>query len=77
MSGASRTWSACCPGVESTRIGYTGGDNDHPTYRNHPGHAEAIEITYDDPTQTNYRRARSHRNAFGGFAVRPLGRISH
>ena len=35
-------------------VGYTGGDNDHPTYRNHPGHAEAIEITYD-PTETDYR----------------------
>src|SRR3954447_16596890 len=42
------------PGVESTRVGYTGGQNDHPTYRNHPGHAEAIEITYD-PTKTDYR----------------------
>src|SRR3569623_1534567 len=42
------------PGVESTRVGYTGGDNDHPTYRNHPGHAEAVEITYD-PTKTDYR----------------------
>jgi peptide-methionine (S)-S-oxide reductase len=42
------------PGVQSTRVGYTGGHNDHPTYRNHPGHAEAIEITYD-PTKTDYR----------------------
>ena len=42
------------PGVESTRVGYTGGENDHPTYRNHPGHAEAIEITYD-PVKTDYR----------------------
>ena len=42
------------PGVESTRVGYTGGHNDHPTYRNHPGHAEAIEITYD-PAKTDYR----------------------
>ncbi|KRE25599.1 methionine sulfoxide reductase A [Mycobacterium sp. Soil538] len=42
------------PGVISTRVGYTGGENDHPTYRNHPGHAEAIEITYD-PTETDYR----------------------
>ncbi|MGO1797647.1 MAG: peptide-methionine (S)-S-oxide reductase, partial [Microbacterium gubbeenense] len=23
------------PGVKSTRVGYTGGDNDHATYRNH------------------------------------------
>jgi peptide-methionine (S)-S-oxide reductase len=42
------------PGVESTRVGYTGGENEHPTYHNHPGHAEAIEITYD-PTKTDYR----------------------
>jgi peptide-methionine (S)-S-oxide reductase len=42
------------PGVVSTRVGYTGGDNEHPTYRNHPGHAEAVEITYD-PTKTDYR----------------------
>ncbi len=42
------------PGVVSTRVGYTGGQNEHPTYRNHPGHAEAIEITYD-PAETDYR----------------------
>ncbi len=42
------------PGVVSTRIGYTGGQNRHPTYHNHPGHAEAIEITYD-PDKTDYR----------------------
>jgi peptide-methionine (S)-S-oxide reductase len=41
-------------GVISTRVGYTGGQNEHPTYRHHPGHAEAIEITYD-PALTNYR----------------------
>ena len=42
------------PGVVSTRVGYTGGSNTHPTYRNHPGHAEALEITYD-PDETDYR----------------------
>ena len=42
------------PGVISTRVGYTGGENANATYRNHPGHAEAIEITYD-PAQTDYR----------------------
>jgi peptide-methionine (S)-S-oxide reductase len=42
------------PGVISTRVGYTGGVNDHPTYRNHPGHAEAVEIAYD-PAETDYR----------------------
>src|SRR5262249_14579424 len=42
------------PGVVSTGVGYTGGSNTHPTYRNHPGHAEALEITYD-PDETDYR----------------------
>ena len=35
------------PGVKDTEAGYTGGRNDDPTYHNHPGHAEALEITYD------------------------------
>jgi peptide-methionine (S)-S-oxide reductase len=42
------------PGVLETRVGYTGGTNDHATYRNHPGHAEAVEIVFD-PTKTSYR----------------------
>jgi methionine-S-sulfoxide reductase len=42
------------PGVVSTRVGYTGGTNARPTYRNHPGHAEAIEVIYD-PAQTDFR----------------------
>ena len=42
------------PGVLDTRVGYTGGSNDHPTYRNHPGHAEAVEIVFD-PSKTTYR----------------------
>lgn len=42
------------PGVVDTRVGYTGGENDHATYRNHPGHAEAIEIVFD-PTETTFR----------------------
>jgi peptide-methionine (S)-S-oxide reductase len=42
------------PGVVSTRVGYTGGQNANATYRNHPGHAEAIEITFD-PAQSSYR----------------------
>ena len=41
-------------GVLSTRVGYTGGQNDHPTYRNHPGHAEAVEIVFD-PERISYR----------------------
>lgn len=42
------------PGVLATRVGYTGGENDYATYRNHPGHAEAIEILFD-PKATSYR----------------------
>jgi peptide-methionine (S)-S-oxide reductase len=42
------------PGVVSTRVGYTGGDVQNATYRNHHGHAEAIEIIYD-PAKTTYR----------------------
>ncbi len=42
------------PGVISTRVGYTGGDIAHATYRNHAGHAEAIEIVFD-PAVTSYR----------------------
>lgn len=42
------------PGVLQTRVGYTGGDNANATYRNHPGHAEAIEIVFD-PTKTSFR----------------------
>lgn len=35
------------PGVESTRVGYTGGDVPNATYRNHGSHAEAIEVEFD------------------------------
>jgi peptide-methionine (S)-S-oxide reductase len=42
-------------GVISTRVGYTGGSNRNPTYRNHPGHAEALEIVFD-PSRITYRR---------------------
>ena len=42
------------PGVISTRVGYTGGQVKNATYRNHEGHAEAIEIMFD-PAKTDYR----------------------
>ncbi|AWL94692.1 methionine sulfoxide reductase A [Bradyrhizobium sp. CCBAU 11445] len=42
------------PGVISTRVGYTGGKVKNATYRNHEGHAEAIEIMFD-PAKTSYR----------------------
>ena len=44
-------------GVIKTRVGYTGGRFDNPTYKDvktdTTGHAEAIEITYD-PELTSY-----------------------
>jgi len=43
------------PGVVSTRVGYTGGDVAHATYRNHGTHAEGIEINFD-PEQISYRK---------------------
>lgn len=42
------------PGVVATEVGYAGGDNDNPTYENHPGHAETVKITFDDE-KTSYR----------------------
>lgn len=43
------------PGVVSTRVGYTGGEIENATYRNHGSHAEGIEITFD-PEKTSYRK---------------------
>jgi peptide-methionine (S)-S-oxide reductase len=43
------------PGVLSTTSGYIGGENDNPTYENHPGHREAVRIEYDD-TKTTYAK---------------------
>lgn len=42
------------PGILDTETGYTGGTNDNPTYEHHPGHAEALLVTYDD-TKISYR----------------------
>jgi peptide-methionine (S)-S-oxide reductase len=42
------------PGVTGTRVGYTGGRVANATYRNHEGHAEAIEILFD-PSVTSFR----------------------
>ncbi|MEN9582607.1 MAG: hypothetical protein RL641_561 [Candidatus Parcubacteria bacterium] len=43
------------PGVLSTEVGYIGGANENPTYQNHPGHAEAVEIEYN-PEKTSYKK---------------------
>lgn len=46
-------------GVVETKVGYTGGgfsaDGKIPTYQNHKGHAEAVEIKYDTE-KTSYRK---------------------
>jgi peptide-methionine (S)-S-oxide reductase len=41
-------------GVISTRVGWTGGQNDNPTEENNSGHAEAVEILFD-PERVSYR----------------------
>lgn len=35
------------PGVIKTRAGYSGGKVKDPTYENHAGHAESVEIEYE------------------------------
>ena len=42
-------------GVIDTEVGYSGGENDNPTYENHPGYAETLAITYntDETTYAN------------------------
>lgn len=43
------------PGVQETRVGYSGGDVPNATYRNHGTHAEAIKVTFDDSV-LSYRK---------------------
>jgi peptide-methionine (S)-S-oxide reductase len=43
------------PGVVHSEVGYTGGEVEDPTYDNHRGHAEAVEIEYD-PSVTSYKK---------------------
>jgi methionine-S-sulfoxide reductase len=43
------------PGVLDTTVGYTGGSLKNPTYENHAGHAEAIEVMFDNE-QLTFRR---------------------
>lgn len=41
-------------GIINTTVGYTGGIVDNPTYHNHKGHAEALEIEYESE-KTSYK----------------------
>ncbi|MCJ8288444.1 MAG: peptide-methionine (S)-S-oxide reductase MsrA [Crocinitomicaceae bacterium] len=41
-------------GIIDTEVGYQGGQNERPSYKYHPGHAEGIEITYNED-ETSFR----------------------
>ena len=43
-----------CDGVISTRVGWTGGENDNPTEENNSGHAEAVEVSFDAASDASH-----------------------
>jgi len=60
-------------GVISTRAGWTGGENENPTFENTGGHAEAVEVTFDSD-RVSYQELLQyflmvHRADLGGDVV--------
>jgi len=45
VSGEWKIYLDVRPGIIDTEVGYIGGQNDHPTYPNHPGMQKVIELT--------------------------------
>jgi peptide-methionine (S)-S-oxide reductase len=43
------------PGVAKVVVGYAGGSLRNPTYPNHEGHLESVQVTYD-PAKISYRQ---------------------
>ncbi len=42
-------------GVIDTEVGYCGGENANATYGDHPGHAEAVKVTFD-PGKISFKK---------------------
>ncbi len=51
-------------GIINTEAGYTGGENENPTYENHPGHAEDY---HQDYLQKNPGGYTCHVIRFGSY----------
>ncbi len=64
------------PGVLDVVSGYTGGQMENPTYENHDGHYEAVEITFDsekisyDDLMAKFLRSVDVTDAGGQFCDR-------
>ncbi|EFA4293105.1 peptide-methionine (S)-S-oxide reductase, partial [Escherichia coli] len=65
-------------GVINTEVGYIGGRNDYPNYRNHPGHAEAVKVEFS-PDTLSYRKLLEYFfqiHSFHQMSVRELSAAS-
>jgi peptide-methionine (S)-S-oxide reductase len=62
--------------VLSTRVGYSGGDVENATYRNHGTHAEAIEIVFDPQAKLSYRKPSSSSSFRSTTRPPPIARAT-